>query len=139
MCYLYAMRTIVGCLLVLYVCTALVPLSYREQVCKLPSLWQHYQAHRAMDSDNSFFHFWEQHYGNGYLSHRNSHDHSDLPGKSTHHHHHFCCAQPVWLPPVLPVFCLHNPSPCTYSRKVFLYGTMMPTQSFCDIWQPPKG
>ncbi|MFZ4633234.1 MAG: hypothetical protein ACOYNO_03400 [Saprospiraceae bacterium] len=133
------MRSISGCLLVLYIWTAVAPLPFREELGKLPSLWKHYQTHLAIEPGASFLVFWEQHYGAGYQSHRNSHDHSDLPGKTKHHHHQFCCAQPVLLPPVLPVFCLYNPPMCAPERKVFLYGAMMPTQSFSDIWQPPKG
>jgi len=122
------------CLLILLVFSALAPPQFREDLSRLPAFVLHFNEHKAIHPEISFWSYLDMHYGKSAVRHQNDHDHSQLPMKGHGGHVHgpaqdwFALDWRVELtqPPAVD-----KSQPCFF---VFSY-------SFAhayDIWQPPK-
>jgi hypothetical protein len=124
-------------LLLIYLGTAVLPGSFRAELCKLPGLVGHFLEHRAEVSSFSFVDFLQLHYGEGYKAHQSAHNHSQLPGKGSGHEQHIACGcsfpgLPVvlHLPLCIPVNGRHALTPWEKSLR--------PSSVASGIWQPPR-
>jgi len=124
-------------LLALYLATAILPVSFRAELYKLPGLIEHFLEHRAESSGFSFAEFLQLHYGEGYKAHQSAHDHAQLPGKDTGHEQHIACTCSFPGLPAALFFSLRIP---VNARNVLtavdkpLYSSSVAS----GIWQPPR-
>ncbi|MBK8555648.1 MAG: hypothetical protein IPL65_07700 [Lewinellaceae bacterium] len=132
------MRGTLSCFLAfIYLLVAITPMQIREELDKLPQLVEHFQQHQLDEAGLTFSKFWSLHYGTGFTKHANSHDHSELPGKSNHHHVLSCSCSIMALPATAVAVVLFPPTEADHSATHVAL-PLLPSSHLSEIWQPPR-
>lgn len=124
-------------LLALYLGTAVLPASFRAELCKMPGLIEHFLEHREESSAFSFLDFLQLHYGKGYAAHQGAHNHTKLPGKDSGHEQHIACGCNFPGLPVTLHFSLRIPVKAGHALTP-LEKSLHSSNIASGIWQPPR-